>query len=286
MVSVTTWADLAALFSSPLSPDDIAGGWTDSLRMGWQHQALAFRDIGMRFLPSDAAPLLKAFRREGVTSGPIVEAMSAAKNGFGGVGTPGAVALAVKLLVVQTRVLGFVGRAPTLRRETPAATVHLVNFQRVVLGVTGREPGFTVNLNVVHGALLRAWEATGHWSGKPPLASRVNVGVATRLGFLTEGRDVWWHPGTDAEAEQVAGEVSAQLTTTGMNWLDHMTDPSTAIDELLRGEIRRDIDVAAALLAERPGDARRHTAVRVLTRSDPAPDTDERALRDWLLERL
>jgi len=71
-----------------------------------------------------------------------------------------------------------------------------------------------------------------------------------------------------------------------MNWLDRMTDSSTAIDELLRGEMRRGIDVAAALLAERPGDPRRETAVRVLTKSDPAPDTDERALRDWLLERL
>jgi len=203
MVSVTTWADLAALFSSPLSPDDIAGGWTDSLRLRWQQQAVAFRDIGMRFLPSDAAPLLKAFQREGVTSGPIVEAMTAAKDGFGGVGTTRAVALAVKLLVVETRGLGFVGRAPTLRREIHDATVHLVNFQRVVSGVTGREPGFTVNLNVVHGALVRAWSATGHRSGKPPIASGVNVGVGTRLGFLMEGRDLWWHPGTDGEAEQV-----------------------------------------------------------------------------------
>ena len=207
MVSVTTWAELADLFSSRLSPDDVAGGWTDSLRVRWQQQAAAFRDMGMRFLPSDAAPLLKAFQREGVTSGPIVEALTAARSGFGGVGTTRAVALAVKLLVVQTRALGFVGRGPTLRRETPDTTVHLVNFQRVVSGVTGREPGFTVNLNVVHGALLRAWEATGNLSGKLPIASGVSVGVATRLGFLMEGRDVWWHPGTDAEAEQVAGDV-------------------------------------------------------------------------------
>jgi hypothetical protein len=230
--------------------------------------------------------LLKAFQRDGVTSGPIVEAMTAAKGGFPGVGTTGAVALAVKLLVVRTRGLGFVGRAPTLRREMPDATVHLVNFQRVFSGVTGREPGFTVNLNVVHGALLRAWKATGHWSGRRPISSAVNVGVATRLGFLTEGRDVWWHPGTDAEAEQVAGDVSAHLRTTGMNWLDRLTDPTTAIDELLRVETRRDVDVAAALLAERPGDPRRQTAVRLLTKSDPMPDTDDRALRDWLVARL
>jgi hypothetical protein len=240
----------------------------------------------MRFLPPDAAPLLRAFQRVGVTSGLIVEVMTAAKNGFPGVGTTRAVALAVKLLVVQTRGLGFVGRAPTLRREMPDATVHLVNFQRVVSGVTGREPGLTVNLNVVHGALRRAWEATGHRSGKPPIVSAVNVGVATRLGFLTEGRDVWWHPGTDAEAKQVAGDVSARLRTAGISWLERMTDPSTAIDELLRGEMRRDMDVAAALLAERPGDPRRQTAVRVLTKSDRAPDTDERALRDWLLACL
>ena len=71
-----------------------------------------------------------------------------------------------------------------------------------------------------------------------------------------------------------------------MNWLDRMTDPTTAIDELLRGEVRRDIEVVAALLAELPGDPRCEMAVRVLTKLDPMPDTHERALRDWLLERL
>jgi len=110
------------------------------------------------------------------------------------VGTTSAVALAVKLAVSRTRTLGFSGRAPTLRRERSHGTVQLVNFQRVISGVTGREPGFTVNLNVVPGALRRAWAATGHSFGRRTIRSGFNVGVAARLSHLIHGRDVWWHP--------------------------------------------------------------------------------------------
>lgn len=73
-----------------------------------------------------------------------------------GVGTPEAVATAVKEVSTDLRRFGFKGGAPHLERELDDGTRHLIKLQRVNSGVTGREPGFTVNLDVVHGALLHA----------------------------------------------------------------------------------------------------------------------------------
>ncbi len=170
----------------------------------------------------------------------------------------------------------------------------MVNFQRVVSGVTGREPGFTVNLNVVPGALRRAWTATGHWLATRAISSGMNVGVALRLGSLTQGReawwypgrDVWWHPSTEEEAETIAAQVFEQLRTAGVEWLDRMSDADTAIDELLNADLLLTVAVAPALLVERPGDERRSRAAVALSRWTPAPGTDERRLRDWLLAQL
>jgi hypothetical protein len=222
-----TWADLVTMLSSELSPEDVDGGWTEELRTRWRVYAEQFRDLDIRFLPSTAAGLVDMFNHDGITSGPIVAAVSAARGGIPGVGTTAAVALAVRRAVAQTRKLGFTGRAPTLRRELPDGTVHMVNFQRMNSGVTGREPSFTVNLNVVPGALRRAWAATGHSFGRIRLQSAVNVGVAGRLGILAPGHrgpDVWWHPSTEEEAEEIAAEVVEQLRTTGLDWLQRLSD--------------------------------------------------------------
>jgi Domain of unknown function (DUF4304) len=123
-----------------------------------------------------------------------------------------------------------------LRRELTDGTVQVVNFQRVVSGVTGREPSFVVNLDVVHGALRRAWAETGHWFGKRTIRTAGMVGAATRISAPggEVWRDEWWHPGNEAEAEAAAGEAFEQLRTAGMSWLDHMSNPSNAIDELLQ----------------------------------------------------
>ena len=284
-----TWSDLVAMLSSELSPEDLAGGWNEELRTRWRLYAEQFRDLDIRFLPSTAAGLVDMFKYDGITSGPIVAAVSAAREGIPGVGTTAAVALAVKRAVAQTRTLGFTGRAPTLRRELPDGTVQMVNFQRVNSGVTGREPGFTVNLNVVPSALRRAWASTGHSLGRNPIESAVNVGVWGRLGMLAagyRGPDVWWHPSTEEEAEEIAAKVFEQLRTTGVDWLQRMSDPDKAIDELLDSESLLSIDVAPAMLVERPGDERRQRAAAILRTWNPAPGNENRVLRDWLLEQL
>jgi hypothetical protein len=284
-----TWSDLVTMLSSELSPEDLAGGWTEELRTGWRDYAEQFRDLNLRFLPSTAAGLIDMFKHDGITSGPILAAVSEAQDGIPGVGTTTAVALAVKGAVARTRTLGFTGRTPTLRRELPDGAIHLVNFQRMNSGVTGREPSFTVNLNAVPSALRRAWAATGHSFGRNPIDSAVNVGVWGRLGMLAagyRGPDVWWHPSTEEEAEQVAAEVFEQLRTTGLDWLHRMSDPETAIDELLDGDSLLTVHVAAAMLVERPGDERRQPAAAILRRWSPAPGNENRVLRDWLMEQL
>lgn len=277
------------MLSSELSPEDEAGGWNEELRTRWRLYAEQFRNLDIRFLPSTAAGLVDMFKYDGITTGPIVAAVSEARDGIPGVGTTAAVALAVKLAVAQTRTLGFTGRAPTLRRELPDGTVHIVNFQRMNSGVTGREPSFTVNLNVVPGALRRAWAATGHSFGRSRIETGFNVGVAGRLGMLApgyRGPDVWWHPSTEEEAEEIAAEVFEQLRTAGLDWLHRMSDPDTAIDELLDSDSLLSIDVAPAMLVERPGDERRQRAADALRKWNPAPGHENRVLRDWLLETL
>ncbi len=201
-------------------------------------------------------------------------------------GTTEAVAEAVRLAVAGTRQLGFRGRAPTLRRELHDETVQVVNLQRVVSGVTGREPGFTVNLNVVHGALRRAWAATDYFLGRGPVSAGMNVGIATRLGQLVTGRDEWYHPNNETEAQEVAERVIEQLATTGIEWFDRMTDADLAIESHWSDGWLPSDELVAALLVERPGDPHRSTVRRRLERRRPIRVDSEDVLVAWLVERL
>jgi hypothetical protein len=133
-------------------------------------------------------------------------------------GTPKAVALAVKLSAARVRRFGFVGSTPHLIRELADGTAHLVHFQRMISGVTGREPSFTVNLNVVSGDLRRSWAASGDWRGRGPLRSGADVGVHVRLGQLAFGQDYWWNPADDAEAVEVAETVGGLVERFGLPW--------------------------------------------------------------------
>jgi hypothetical protein len=197
-----------------------------------------------------------------------------------------AVAEAVRLAVAGTRQLGFRGRAPTLRRELPDGTVQVVNFQRVVSGATGREPGFTINLNVVHGALRRAWAATDYFLGQGPVSTGMNVGIATRLGQLVAGRDEWYHPNNETDAERVTERVIEQLATTGIEWFDHVSDPDAAIEShWWDGHLPSEV-LVAALLVERSGDPRRLTAKGRLEQRRPIRGESTDVLVAWLVERL
>jgi hypothetical protein len=138
-----------------------------------------------------------------------------------------AVALAVKLAASGVRRLGFHGSTPHLERELPDGTIHLVNFQRVVSGVTGREPGFTVNLNVVSKALREAWAAKDDWRAKTPLRSGADIGVSTRLGAIGVGEDRWWQPENENQASVVADEVVMLMERFGLPWLERVTEEVT-----------------------------------------------------------
>jgi hypothetical protein len=226
-VRVETWADVAALLSKRLSTEDEAGGWTDALREHWAMEVRQYGGVGSRFLPYDAGALVRALKRDGVTSGPIVDALLVASGGIPGVADPKAVALAVKLAAARVRRLGFTGSTPHLERGLPDGTVHLVNFQRANSGVTGREPGFTVNLNVVPAATRQACEAAGDRKANGPLRSGADVGVWTRLGTLAYGEDFWWRPPDEAAAKSAADEVADLMERVGLPWLARITDHST-----------------------------------------------------------
>lgn len=131
--------------------------------------------------------------------------------------------------------------------------------------------------------------ATGHSFGRSRIESGFNVGVAGPLGMLApnyRGPDVWWHPSTEEEAEEIAAEVFEQLRTTGLDFLHRLSDPNTAIDELLNGDSLLSPAVAPAMLVERPGDGRRQRAAAILRKWNPAPGNENRVLRDWLLGQL
>jgi hypothetical protein len=140
-------------------------------------------------------------------------------------GDKDAVALAVKLAAARVRALGFAGSTPHLRRELADGTINLVHFQRSISGVTGREPAFTVNLNVVPAALLREWAAKGDRRAEEPIRSGADLGYYKRLGNLAFGRDYWWTPSDEEEATAAAHEVGALMETVGMDWLGEPTDP-------------------------------------------------------------
>lgn len=101
----------------------------------------------------------------------------------------------------------------------PDGTVQLVHFQRSVSGATGREPGFTVNLNVVSEAMLRQWREAGDRRATEPIRSGADVGHWERLGQLAYGHDHWWTPSNDAEAHRDADEVAELVATVGLDWL-------------------------------------------------------------------
>jgi hypothetical protein len=148
--------------------------------------------------------------------------------GVSGRGTTEAVATAVKLAAARVRRLGFTGATPHLKRELPDGTLHLVNFQRSNSGVTGREPAFCVNLNVVAGSLRRAWKAADDWrAAQKPLRSGADVGVWERLGSLAYGTDRWWRPGDEAAAVAAADEVARLMESVGIPWLERTTQRVT-----------------------------------------------------------
>ena len=134
-----------------------------------------------------------------------------------------AVALAVKLAAAGVRKMGFSGKTPHLRRVLPDGTLHLVHFQRVVSGVTGRTPGFCVNLNAVSAQFIRDRAAEGDERPAETIRSAVDVGAHERLGHLGFGYDHWWHPTNEAEAHAAADEVIALMQQRGLPWLAQPT---------------------------------------------------------------
>lgn len=282
-----SWADVLALLSARLSPADRSGGWTEELRSRYllllQTSVLA----GSRFLPSHASRLVKFFAADGISSGPILAAIASAESGVPGVGTPEAVAQAVREVANELRKLGFKGRTPNLERELDDGTLHLVHLQRMNSGVTGREPSFTVNLNVVPGALRRAWAGAGHWKSDQRVRSAEDTGIATRLGSVALGRDHWWHPSDELGAHADAAEVVDLMRSHGLEWLELMSDPEVAITESLsqRGPLPP-LQTAAAILAEHPHDSRRDEVAAVLRQWSARVEGDEKRLVDWLIGAL
>ncbi len=205
----------------------------------------------------------------------------------GDMGTVEAVAAAVREIGAGLRTLNFRGRSPNFERAGADGSLDLVNLQRVSAGMTGRVPGFTLNLNVVHGAVLRAWRATGYWMMSRPIRAAENVGVGERLGMLAFGYDRWWHPSDAKGATAVAREVLSLMETHGLPWLTRMNDPDTAIAALLpMDNLVWKLEVAAALLVERPGDPRRAVALQALRRWERRLDPSERPLCEWLVANL
>jgi hypothetical protein len=268
MMRAETWRDVLSLLGGELTPADRAGGWTDDLKSAWHRRLYGSSWVGSRFLPSDAARLLGWFGADGITEGPIVEALVNATHGIPGVATPETVATAVKDVARGVRRLGFKGSTPHLQRELGDGTLHLVHLQRINAGVTGREPGFTVNLNVVNGALRRAWRRTGDWRSVEPVRSGSDVGIATRLGQLAFGDDHWWRPSTDDEAHSTAVEVVDLMESYALPWFEHLSDPQRAIDWMLRRRANLLlIQLGVALLVELDDAERR--------------SEDESAVRRW-----
>lgn len=179
--------------------------------------------------------------------------------------TPAATALSVKRFVAGVRSLGFRGSSPHLWRDAGDESLHLVHVQRSIAGVTGRDPGYTVNLAVLHGAVRRAQRAAGlRDSGDPP---RVDAGEAIheRLGIVAFGFDRWWHPSDDAGAEADANEAIDAFRDSGLPWLEEWTDPRVALDRLLSDRAHiPDFELAAALMLEEPPDPRRVRVVEAL----------------------
>lgn len=282
-----SWDDVVDLLSVELTDADRADGWNEVLRSRWLASVSGWPLVGSRFLPSTAAQLLRMLEADGITSGPVVKALASAKQGIPGVGTTDAVALAVKEVILGLRAESFKGRAPHLKREFDDGTVQLVHLQRINAGVTGREPGFTVNLNVVHGALRRAWAAVDHWQARHPVRGGMATGIAERLGSIAFGHDHWWHPSTAEEGHDAAQEVLTLLESHGLPWLDELTDPDRAVATLLsRPSGLTELEVAAALLVERPEDSRRAEALTALRQWEQRIGGDDRRQLDWLVENL
>lgn len=290
VLKAESWRDVLSLLSGELTAADRAGGWNEDLRLKWLGHVTGWLPSGFLpsgFLPSDAAWLLRSLQRDGITSGPIVDALADAKQGIPGVATPAAVAASVKEVARGVRRFSFKGSAPQLQRQLDDETLHLVHLQKIVSGVTGREPGFTVNLNVVHGALRRMWQQTGHWRSGKPVRSAVDTGIATRLGTLAFARDHWWRPTDDEEARGAAAEVLDLFEIHALPWFDRLSNPHDAIDWLLAQDGNFVLlEVAGALLAERPHDGRRADAERALRSWSPRIGGEQRPVLDWLLGRL
>ncbi len=73
----------------------------------------------------------------------------------------------------------------------------------------------------------------------------------------------------------------------GVPWLDRIAEPETAIAALLLNERHLwSLEVAAALLVERPGDDHWLVALAALQHLERPPDSPERCLWEWLLRNL
>ena len=286
-VSVESWADVLSLLAAELTAEDRAGGWTEERRAKYLLLLQTSIVEGSRFLPAHASQLVKLLAADGITSGPVAEAIARAKSGIPGVGTPKAVAQAVREVATELRKLGFKGRTPNLARELDEGTLHLVSLQRINAGVTGREPSFTVNLNVVPGALRRAWAGAQHWKASQPVRSSGDTGIGTRLGQIALGRDHWWRPSDEREAHEDAIEVVRMMHSHGLPWLDLMTTPDIAIAESLgHGSVLWPLETAAALLSEHPDRARRHEVALALRPWSLRVEGDDKRLVDWLIGAL
>lgn len=283
-VSVESWADVLSLLSAELTAADRAVGWTEGRQAKYLLLLQTSIVEGSRFLPAHASELVKLLAADGITAGAVVEAIARAKSGIPGVGTPKAVAQAVREVATELRKLGFKGRTPNLDRELHDGTVHLVSLQRMNAGVTGREPSFTVNLNVVPGALRRAWAGAQHSKASEPVRSSGDTGIGTRLGQVALGRDHWWHPSDEREAHEDAVEVVRMMHSHGLPWLDLMTTPDIAIAASLgHGSVLWPLETAAALLAEHPDLAQRHEVALALRPWSPRVEGDDKRLVDWLI---
>lgn len=300
-MGVESWADVATLFAHGPSLDDTAAGWTDALWTRFRFMATQSAADDMRFLPAEALSMVRYLNSVGVTSGPTVDAIAGATRGVPGVATPEAVGLAVRSTVVGLRRLGFKGRSPTLSREVDGGTLHVVNLQRINAGVTGREPGFTVNLNLIHGPVRRALAEVQRTTGARPAVS-FGYCMDTRLGQIALGEDRWWRPSNTVEAGTAAQEVLELMGTYGLAWFERFTDPDAALADLLaRRRPLPPLVVAAALLVERPSDRRipqveadlRAAAQRFATSAHPDDSTpvgqasgETSRLVEWLIAHL
>jgi hypothetical protein len=224
----------------------------------------------------------------------------------------------VKIVVSGIRAHGFKGRAPHLLRELDSGTLQLVNVYRQK---PFRDPIFGIKLSVIPGALMRGWQATGHWALKPKhyMGGGGGIGFDTGLDDADGGLESGQHaPSNPEEADRIAAKVLDQFVRSGLPWLATWSDGRRAIEQLRVCPPRNESGaqaVAALLLdlgptndpdveavrAEMVAALRRYRAVRLTKLADhearlrqvvtwdegeDSPVRNEINLDTWLLQRL